>query len=106
MRNEKHWYLKARPELKKLGITYKDAAIELGISESAVSHQINGRRSVSLKQIRIYAAMLNMAVSELAGDDALFITDEHQIKAVELMKAIPADKLETALKILEALTKE
>jgi transcriptional regulator with XRE-family HTH domain len=100
------WYVKARPALKSLGITYKDAAVELNISEGAVSHQINGRRGVSLKQIRIYATMLNMSVSELAGENALFVTDEKQVKAVELIKAIPADKIDMALKVLKSFVEE
>tara|TARA_R110000823_G_scaffold303197_1_gene424526 strand:+ start:104 stop:424 length:321 start_codon:yes stop_codon:yes gene_type:complete len=106
MKEKEPWYCKARPALKRLGITYKDAALELGISESAVSHQINGRRSVSLKQIRIYANMLNMSISDLAGEDALFVTDEQQVKAVELIKAMTPEKAAIALTILESLIKE
>ena len=47
--------------------------------------------------------MLNMSVSELVGDDALFISDENQIKAVEILKEIPEEKREMALKMLEAI---
>ena len=103
MKTKMKWNEKARMAMKQLGITFKDAGGELGISESAVGHQLNARRSVSIKQIRIYAKMLNMSVSELVGDDALFISDENQIKAVEILKEIPEEKRELALKMLEAI---
>ena len=96
------WAIKARQALKQKGITFKDVGVELGLSESMVSRQLAGKRNVNMRQIKVYTRMLGMSLSELIGEDAVFITDDKQLKAVELIKEIPEDKKELALRMLEA----
>jgi len=100
------WAVIARDAMKKQKITFKEMAHELDLIESMVSRQINGYRNVNMRQIRIYAKMLNMSLSELVGDDAVFITDPDQLKVVELIKEIPGDKKALALKMLATLIEE
>ncbi len=40
---------------------------------------------------------------ELIGEDAIFVSDKQQIRAVELMQDIGQDRRDLALKVLEAL---
>jgi len=54
-------------------------------------------------QIMGYAEMLDMPLSELIGEDAVIVSDKHQIRAVELMQDIGQDRRDLALKVLEAL---
>ena len=49
------------------------------------------------------AKVLEMSLSELMGDDARFYSNERQIRAADLMKEIPEDKQEIALRLLESL---
>ncbi len=46
--------------------------------------------------------MLDMSPSQLIGEDAIFISDKQQIRAVELMQDIRQDRRDLALKVLEA----
>ena len=99
------WVIKARSAMKDQGITFKQMGQYQGISESAVSHQLNGKRGVTVRQIRIYAEVLGMSLSELVGEDAVFVSDQKQLEALELFKDIPKDQQEIAIKMLQALTK-
>ena len=97
------WTDRVRAGLKAKGFVYKDLAARLNVTEGAISHYLNEIREPSLNQVREIAKMLDMSLSELLGDDATFISDEKQIKAVELIKALPEDKQEIAIKLLESL---
>ena len=97
------WAITARKAMDRKGLKYADLGAAVGLSFSGVSHQFNGRRSVSLEQIRTYAKMLDLSLNELVGDDAVFVSDENHKKAIAILKEIPADKTELALKMLEAL---
>ena len=100
-----HWSKKLRAGLKAKGLRYKDLADVFGITVSAVGHWTSGRREPSLGQIMTICRMLDIDVHELLGEDPVF-TDEFEIQAANIMKHIPEEKRETALKILEAFTKE
>lgn len=103
MSNKPKWAVIAREAMNRKGYVYADLGEAVGMSFSGVSHQFNGRRSVSLKQIRIYAEMLDLSLNELVGDDAVFVSDEKHKKAIEILKELPEDKQEIGLKMLEAL---
>ncbi len=100
------WAVIARTSMKDKKISFKEMGYELGLSESMVSRQLKGTRNVNMRQIRIYGKMLDMSLSELVGDDAVFVTDENQIRAVELIKEIPDDKKDLALKMLSTLLED
>ncbi len=99
-----HWTIRAKAALKAKNLYYKDLAVVLNVTESAVSHYLNGIREPSLLQVKDMAKMLDLSVSELLGDDAVFISDETLIKATNLIKDLPDDKKEIALKLLESLS--
>jgi len=58
---------------------------------------------MSLSELMGMAKVLEMSLSELMGDDARFYSNERQIRAADLMKEIPEDKQEIALRLLESL---
>lgn len=97
------WTDRVRAGLKAKGFVYRDLAGRLNVTEGAVSHYLNGIREPSLNQVKEIAKMLDMSLSELLGDDATFISDKNQIKAVQIIKELPEDKQEIALRLLESL---
>jgi len=100
------WTDRVRSGLKAKGFVYKDLAARLNVTEGAISHYLNGIREPSINQVREIAKMLEMSLSELLGDDATFISDEKQIKAVEIIKSLPKDRQDIAIKLLESLLDE
>lgn len=97
------WTSRVKAGLKSKGFLYKDLALRLNVTEGAISHYLNGIREPSLSQVKEIGKMLDMSLSELLGDDATFISDEKQIRAAELIKSLPDDKQEIALRLLESL---
>ena len=98
------WTDRAKARLKAKRMRQLDLATALGVSESMVSQYLRGTKGPSVKVFREMAKVLEMSLSELMGDDARFYADEKQIRAADLMKEIPADKQDIALKLLESLT--
>ena len=101
-----NWTTRVRQGLKDKGFIYKDLAARLNVTEGAVSHYLNRQREPSLNQIKEIASMLDLSLSELLGDDATFIADKNHIKAIEIMKTIPDDKIALAIQLLETLSKQ
>lgn len=97
------WIDRARTGLKRKGWKYRELADVLNVTEAAISMYLTGRREPTITQIRKMAAVLDMSVSELLGDDATFISDPNQIKAASIIKDLPSDKQLLAIKILESM---
>ena len=97
------WTDRVKARLKEKRMRQLDLAIALKVTESAVSQYLSGRIEPSVRVIKDMAKTLEMPLSELMGDDARFYSDENQIKAADLIKEIPADKREIALKLLASL---
>lgn len=97
------WTDRVRAKLKAKQMKQIDLATALGVSESMVSQYLKGTKGPSVKVFRNMAKVLDMSLSELMGDDARFYSNERQIRAADLMKEIPEDKQEIALKLLESL---
>jgi transcriptional regulator with XRE-family HTH domain len=97
------WTDRAQREMEAKGHENTDVASSLGITEGAVSRLLNGIGEPSFAQLEEIAKMLDMSLSELIGEDAIFVSDKQQIRAVELMQDIGEDRKKLALKLLQAL---
>lgn len=97
------WTSRVRAGMKAKGYTQDDVASRLHVTRGAISHYLNGIREPNLNQVKELAKMLDMSLSELLGDDATFINDETQLKAVDIIKELPPEKQELAIKLLESL---
>ncbi len=97
------WTDRAKQGLKRKGYVYKDLAAVLNVTEGAASHYLNGAREPSINQVKEIAKMIDLSVSELLGDDAVFISDKKQIEALTIIKQLPEDKKEIALRLLKTL---
>ena len=98
------WTDRVKARLRQKGFRQIDLASKLNVTESAVSQYLKGKREPTFKQLKEIATMLEMSMSEVLGDDAMFITEQNEIKAVEIIKQLPKEQKELAIKILESLT--
>lgn len=98
------WTDRVKARLKAKRMKQIDLATALGVSESMVSQYLRGTKGPSVRVFRNMAKVLDMSLSELMGDDARFYSDDKQIRAADLMKEIPEDKQDIAIKLLESLT--
>ena len=97
------WTDRVKARLKSMGYTHDDLASRLNVTRGAATHYLNGIREPSINQIREISKMLDISLSELLGDDATFISDEKQIRAAEIIKNLPDEKKQIAIKLLESL---
>ena len=97
------WNDRLKAGLKRKQLVYRDLAKKLNVTEGAVSHYLNGARDPSIDQVKEMAKMVEISVSELLGDDAVFISCKKEIKAAQLIRSMDSDKKAMALKLLETL---
>ncbi len=97
------WNDRLKSGLKRKKLVYKDIAEKLNVTEGAVSHYLNRAREPSIDQVKKMAKMVDISVSELLGEDAVFISCSKEIKAAQLIRLMSDDKRDMALKLLETL---
>lgn len=97
------WTDRVKGRMRAKGYTQEDVAQRISVTKGAVSHYLTGKREPGIQQIKDWARMLDMSLSEFLGDDARFYSDEKQIKAADLIKELPPEKQDIALKLLESL---
>ncbi len=97
------WAIKSREAMKRKKYKYADLGDAVGLTYSGVSHQFNGRRSVSFHQMQTYAQMLDLSLNELVDSNAVFTPSEQTLteRINKLLKNMTADQLDAAHKIVE-----
>lgn len=95
------WQNIVRRGLKLKGIRYIDLANHFGVTEGAISHWINGHREPSFAQLKEISHMIDVPIHIILGETAI----PSQIEAAQLIKDIPEESRESALKMLRALAK-
>lgn len=100
-----NWRALLKSRIKYKGITLREIADSLSVTEGAVSHWLSGRREPSIKTIRAMAALAGVSMQELFGDESRYIiVDESEMRLVEALRTIPENDREAALRMLAALT--
>ena len=97
---------------KRRGITQKQLADALQVTESAVSHWEKGRRDPDLETLLKIGEVLECSVDSLLGRDATTVDDLSEYltalinsperrKLLDLTMWMPKDKLEKLIKLVE-----
>lgn len=85
-------------------MTYLQVGELLNVSESAVGHYLSGRRQMKVRQLKALAEFLNMTLSEMVGDDALFVEETEEKELIELIRSLPEEQRKAALALLRSFT--
>jgi len=83
------WYKIVTPALKRLNITHQDVADAMGISQSAVSHKLAGRRGASLEEIRLMVTMAGLELKDLEDTEGRVSTNAIDIELLEKVDSLP-----------------
>ena len=97
------WTDRVRSKMREKKLKQRDIAERLNVTEGAVSHYLTGFREPSIVQLRELSRMLDMSLGEMLGDDATFIQDKDELKAVGLMKRMTDEQKLVLLKMMEGL---
>lgn len=97
------WFIKAKAAMADQKVTLADLADLLDMTPGGVSHYLNGRRKPAIEQVQKIAGRLGMSVSELCSEDAYFIIDDQERRVIDLLRLVPDESLDTAIRLLTAL---
>lgn len=99
----RHWFDRVRDSLRERRITYDQVASRLGVTRGAVSHWLNGRHEPGIKQLKELAAMMDMTLGEMIGDDAYFVTSPQEKKIIDSLRDLDPAQRDAAIAMIEAM---
>lgn len=100
-----HWYIRLRNALKDAGYTFEDVAAHIGVSRSAVGHYLRGTREPSVAQIKKMCALAGKSMSEIVGDDALFVQRPEERQVVETFRGMTDEQKRAVLMLMQQMAK-
>lgn len=98
------WRTKAKRMLRAAGISHQAVADRLEITQSAVSHKLNGRREASIEEIQVIAEMLGVSVVVLIEDDPKFARNPDEEKLIDHFRNMSEDDRVMALKMMAKIS--
>lgn len=87
------WYERVVVAFKARGVIRAVVGRELGITGQAVTLKLQGKRPVSVEELKVLARYAGMSVAEVIGDDALVIDIQDEKDLIELFRLLtPAQR--------------
>lgn len=98
------WHTKAKTLLRAADISHQDVADKLNITQSAVSHKLNGRRGATIEEIQLIAEMLGISIIVLIEDDPKFARNPDEEKLIDHFRRMNEDDRVMALKMMAKIS--
>lgn len=80
---KKHWNELAKTRLSTLGMTQADLAEKMGVTQGAMGHWLNGRRSPSLSEVGAIFEILGITNAALNPDGTFSVSEDLSIPPVK-----------------------
>ena len=91
---------------KRLGLTLREVADRLNVTEGTVRHWENGRREPNLEKLLGLAKVLGLSPADFFTEAIPSAPADSERWAAELFRTVPANKREVALEMLRVLGAE
>lgn len=98
-----HWYIKAKQELKRRKIRYRDVADLLDVETATVGHWMVGRNRPDIETVAQIARIIGMSLSELCENDPCFIINKSELALIEIFRTLTEQEKKIAKKLIESL---
>lgn len=82
------WYERIAAALAARNVSKAEVGRELGISGQAITLKLQGKRPVSVDELKVFARWAGMTVAEAVGDDAVVIDLEDEKDLIELYRLL------------------
>lgn len=97
------WYERIAAAFKTHGVIKAEVGRELGISGQSVTQKLQGKRPVSVEELKVMARWARMTVAEAVGDDAVVIELKDEQDLIELYRLLTPEQRQMLLGLARQL---
>jgi transcriptional regulator with XRE-family HTH domain len=97
------WYERIAAALAARNVSKAEVGRELGISGQAITLKLQGKRPVSVDELKVMARWAGMTVAEAVGDDAVVIELKDEQDLIELYRLLTPEQRQMLLGLARQL---
>ncbi|MFD0738279.1 hypothetical protein ACFQZQ_03110 [Lysobacter koreensis] len=86
------WYERVAIAIKERGFGMAEVGAALGVSPQNAGQKLQGKRGVSVDELKVLAGLAGITVSEAVGDDALVIEVKDEMDMVEIYRLLSTEQ--------------
>lgn len=86
------WYERIAAAFDARGVNRAEVGRELGITGQAITLKVQGKRPVTVDELKVLARFAGLSVSEVIGDDAVVIDLEDEKDLIELYRLLTPEQ--------------
>lgn len=97
------WNERIAAALDSRGVSRVEVGRELGITGQAITLKLQGKRPVTVEELKVIARWAGMTVAEAVGDDAVVIELKDEQDLVELYRLLTPEQRKMILGLMQGL---
>ena len=97
------WYDRVATAIDSRRVSRAEIGRELGITGQAVTLKLQGKRPVSVEELKVLARFAGLSVAEAIGDDAVVIDLKDEQDLIELYRLLTPEQREMLLGLARQL---
>ena len=87
-----HWYVRVAASLREKKVSNAEVGRELGISGQAITLKLQGKRPVTVEELKVMSRLAGLTVAEAVGDSAVVLDLKDEMDLIELYRLLTPDQ--------------
>lgn len=99
------WYERIAAALDTRGVSRAEVGRRMtpAVTGQAITQKLQGKRPVSVEELKVMAGLAGMTVAEAVGDDAVVIELEDEKDLIELFRLLTPEQRKMVLGLIQGL---
>lgn len=100
-----HWYERVAASLRSRGVSNAEVgrALNPKVTGQAITLKLQGKRPVTVDELKVMAGLAGMTVAEAVGDDAVVIELKDEMDLIELYRLLTPEQRKMLLGLAQQL---
>lgn len=100
-----HWYERVAASLRSRGVSNAEVGRSLDpkVTGQAITLKLQGKRPVTVDELKVMAGLAGMTVAEAVGDDAVVIELKDEMDLIELYRLLTPEQRKMLLGLAQQL---
>lgn len=100
-----HWYEQVAASLRSRGVSNAEVgrALNPKVTGQAITLKLQGKRPVTVDELKVMAGLAGMTVAEAVGDDAVVIELKDEMDLIELYRLLTPEQRKMLLGLAQQL---
>lgn len=97
------WYERVALAIRAKGMGPTEVGLALGVTPQSAGQKLQGKRGVSVDELKVLAGLAGMTVSEAVGDDAVVIDLQDEKDLIEFYRLLSPEQRSMLLGLAQQL---